>query len=95
VRTEGKAAVLARHSYGTLLLDTRGHGLSGGHVMDFGWWGGPGCHRLGGPCRGPGCCLAHASEVLVTSTLQMLVLGFADRAAAASKAFLNGGTCSR
>jgi hypothetical protein len=42
-----------------------------------------------------GCCLAHASEALVTSTVQMLVLGFADRAAAASKAFLNGGTCSR
>ena len=35
----GQAAVLARHGYGTLLLDTRGHGLSGGHAMDFGWWG--------------------------------------------------------
>ena len=34
-----QAAVLARHGYGTLLLDTRGHGLSGGHAMDFGWWG--------------------------------------------------------
>jgi uncharacterized protein len=36
----GQAAVLARHGYGALLLDTRGHGLSGGHTMDFGWWGG-------------------------------------------------------
>jgi pimeloyl-ACP methyl ester carboxylesterase len=35
----GQAVVLARHGYGTLLLDTRGHGLSGGHAMDFGWWG--------------------------------------------------------
>ena len=35
----GQAAVLARHGYGTLLLDTRGHGRSGGHAMDFGWWG--------------------------------------------------------
>jgi uncharacterized protein len=35
----GQAALLARHGYGTLLLDTRGHGLSGGHAMDFGWWG--------------------------------------------------------
>jgi dienelactone hydrolase len=35
----GQAAVLARHGYGALLLDTRGHGLSGGHTMDFGWWG--------------------------------------------------------
>ena len=35
----GQAAVLARHGYGTLLLDTRGHGLSAGHAMDFGWWG--------------------------------------------------------
>ncbi len=32
-------AVLARHGYGALLVDTRGHGLSGGHAMDFGWWG--------------------------------------------------------
>lgn len=31
--------MLARHGYGALLVDTRGHGLSGGHVMDFGWWG--------------------------------------------------------
>jgi len=36
----GQAAVLARHGYGTLLADTRGHGRSGGHAMDFGWWGG-------------------------------------------------------
>jgi uncharacterized protein len=35
-----QAAVLARHGYGALLLDGRGHGLSGGHAMDFGWWGG-------------------------------------------------------
>ncbi len=34
-----QAVVLARHGYGALLLDTRGHGLSGGHAMDFGWWG--------------------------------------------------------
>jgi hypothetical protein len=35
----GQAGVLARHGYGVLLLDTRGHGLSGGHPMDFGWRG--------------------------------------------------------
>jgi len=35
----GQAAVLARHGYGALLVDTRGHGRSGGHAMDFGWWG--------------------------------------------------------
>jgi len=35
----GQAAVLAWHGYGTLLVDTRGHGRSGGHAMDFGWWG--------------------------------------------------------
>jgi hypothetical protein len=35
----GQAAVLARHGYGALLVDTRGHGLSAGHAMDFGWWG--------------------------------------------------------
>ncbi|WP_195210396.1 alpha/beta hydrolase [Actinomarinicola tropica] len=33
------AAVLARHGYGVLLLDTRGHGRSEGRAMDFGWWG--------------------------------------------------------
>jgi dienelactone hydrolase len=36
----GQAAVLARHGYGALLLDGRGHGRSSGHTMDFGWWGG-------------------------------------------------------
>jgi uncharacterized protein len=34
-----QAAVLARHGYGALLVDTRGHGRSGGHAMDFGWRG--------------------------------------------------------
>ena len=34
-----QAAVLARHGYGAILVDTRGHGRSGGHAMDFGWWG--------------------------------------------------------
>lgn len=33
------AEILARHGYGTLLLDTRGHGRSGGTAMDFGWYG--------------------------------------------------------
>ena len=32
--------MLGRHGYGALLVDGRGHGLSGGHAMDFGWWGG-------------------------------------------------------
>ena len=36
----GQAAVLARHGYGALLVDGRGHGRSGGHAMEFGWWGG-------------------------------------------------------
>ena len=36
----GQAAVLDRHGYGALLADTRGHGRSGGHAMDFGWQGG-------------------------------------------------------
>jgi pimeloyl-ACP methyl ester carboxylesterase len=31
--------VLARHGYGVLLLDARGHGRSGGRAMDFGWYG--------------------------------------------------------
>jgi pimeloyl-ACP methyl ester carboxylesterase len=35
----GQAAVPARHGYGALLTDIRGHGRSGGHAMDFGWWG--------------------------------------------------------
>ena len=33
------AAVLARHGYGVLLYDDRGHGRSAGDAMDFGWWG--------------------------------------------------------
>jgi uncharacterized protein len=33
------AFVLARHGYGVLLLDTRGHGGSEGHAMDLGWYG--------------------------------------------------------
>ena len=37
--TLGHAAVLAKHGYGVLLLDTRGHGKSDGHAMDFGWYG--------------------------------------------------------
>ena len=34
-----QAAVLARHGYGVLLLDARGHGGSSGYAMDFGWFG--------------------------------------------------------
>lgn len=34
-----QAAALARHGYGVLLYDDRGHGRSGGAGMDFGWWG--------------------------------------------------------
>ena len=33
------AAVLARHGYGVLMMDARGHGRSGGRAMDFGWYG--------------------------------------------------------
>jgi pimeloyl-ACP methyl ester carboxylesterase len=33
------AAVLARHGYGVLLYDARGHGRSRGRAMDFGWFG--------------------------------------------------------
>jgi pimeloyl-ACP methyl ester carboxylesterase len=33
------AAVLARHGYGVLLYDARGHGGSTGRAMDFGWYG--------------------------------------------------------
>ena len=33
------AEVLAEHGYGVLLMDARGHGLSGGRAMDFGWYG--------------------------------------------------------
>ena len=47
-----QAAVLARHGYGTLLMDGRGHGLSSGHAMDFGWWGDLG-HRRRGVLPGP------------------------------------------
>jgi pimeloyl-ACP methyl ester carboxylesterase len=34
-----QATVLARHGYGVLLLDARGHGRSAGRGMDFGWYG--------------------------------------------------------
>lgn len=34
-----EAGVLARHGYGVLMLDARGHGRSSGTAMDFGWWG--------------------------------------------------------
>jgi dienelactone hydrolase len=34
-----QAAALADHGYGVLLFDARGHGRSGGHAMDFGWYG--------------------------------------------------------
>ncbi len=34
-----QAAVIARHGYGVLLLDARGHGRSAGTAMDNGWWG--------------------------------------------------------
>ncbi len=37
--TAAHAAVLAQHGYGVLALDARGHGDSGGHAMDFGWYG--------------------------------------------------------
>jgi pimeloyl-ACP methyl ester carboxylesterase len=33
--------VLARHGYGVLLYDARGHGGSTGRAMDFGWYGDP------------------------------------------------------
>jgi fermentation-respiration switch protein FrsA (DUF1100 family) len=32
-------AVLARHGYGTLIVDNRGHGRSAGTAMDTGWFG--------------------------------------------------------
>jgi dienelactone hydrolase len=35
------AAVLADAGYGVLLVDTRGHGASGGRAMDFGWYAVP------------------------------------------------------
>lgn len=34
-----QAEVLARHGYGVLVTDARGHGRSGGRAMDFGWYG--------------------------------------------------------
>jgi pimeloyl-ACP methyl ester carboxylesterase len=34
-----QGVVLARHGYGVLFMDNRGHGPSGGTAMDFGWWG--------------------------------------------------------
>jgi fermentation-respiration switch protein FrsA (DUF1100 family) len=34
-----QAVVLARHGYGVLLFDARGHGRSAGRGMDFGWYG--------------------------------------------------------
>ncbi|HEX6417117.1 MAG TPA: alpha/beta fold hydrolase [Acidimicrobiales bacterium] len=34
-----QAVVLARHGFGVLLFDARGHGESGGRAMDFGWYG--------------------------------------------------------
>ncbi len=33
------AVVLARHGYGVLLFDARGHGRSGGQANEFGWYG--------------------------------------------------------
>ncbi len=33
------AAVLARHGYGVLMVDARGHGRSGGNGMALGWYG--------------------------------------------------------
>ena len=33
------AEVLARHGFGVLMVDARGHGESGGRAMDFGWFG--------------------------------------------------------
>ena len=34
-----EAAVLARHGFGVLMIDARGHGDSAGRAMDFGWHG--------------------------------------------------------
>jgi alpha-beta hydrolase superfamily lysophospholipase len=59
----GQAAVLARHGYGTLLVDTRGHGRSGGQAMDFGWWGDRDCDAaVSYLVRQPG---VHAGEIAV------------------------------
>jgi pimeloyl-ACP methyl ester carboxylesterase len=43
--------VLAEHGYGVLLFDARGHGLSEGTAMDFGWYGDR--HRCGDGCADP------------------------------------------
>ena len=37
--TLDQAAVLAEQGYGVLMMDARGHGLSAGRAMDFGWSG--------------------------------------------------------
>jgi pimeloyl-ACP methyl ester carboxylesterase len=37
--TLAQAEVLARHGYGVLMLDARGHGRSEGRGMDLGWYG--------------------------------------------------------
>jgi uncharacterized protein len=34
-----QAAILAKHGYGILVTDARGHGMSEGRAMDFGWYG--------------------------------------------------------
>jgi uncharacterized protein len=34
-----QAAILVRHGYGVMITDARGHGLSEGKAMDFGWYG--------------------------------------------------------
>ena len=46
--TLGQAAVLARHGYGVLMLDARGHGDSGGRGMDLGWYGDADVHAAVG-----------------------------------------------
>ena len=37
--TLDEMVVLARHGYGVLATDARGHGRSGGVAMDWGWFG--------------------------------------------------------
>ena len=37
--TLDQAAALAEEGYGVLMMDARGHGLSSGRAMDFGWYG--------------------------------------------------------
>jgi uncharacterized protein len=34
-----QAAVLVKHGYGVLITDARGHGISQGQAMEFGWYG--------------------------------------------------------